>query len=71
MEFLTIEEVARILRVHKHTVYDYIKQGKLVATKIGKFYRVERSDLERFIKENQTTNQEVKKGRKPSLEFPI
>lgn len=71
MEFYTPEEVAKLLRVHIHTVYSYIKRKKLPAVKIGKFYRVERGDLERFIKENQTTTERTARGRKPSLKFPV
>ena len=51
MEFLTIDEVAGILKVHPNTVYTYISSGKLKALKLngnGPF-RINRADLEAFL----------------------
>ena len=53
-EFLTVEEVAQILRVHWQTVLNYIKSGKLKAVKLGKGYRISKNDLCNFISTNQT-----------------
>lgn len=36
----TPEEVAKILKVSKNTVYDLIKRGEIIAKKIGKAYRI-------------------------------
>lgn len=52
-EFLTVEQVARVLQVHWQTILNYIKSRKLVALKLGKGYRISRIELERFIKNNQ------------------
>lgn len=38
-EFLTIEEVAKRLKVGKSTVYRMVKEGRLPATKIGRVWR--------------------------------
>ncbi len=45
----TTEEIAVILRVHKQTVWRYIRQNKLSATKVGGQYRVKESDLEKYL----------------------
>jgi putative molybdopterin biosynthesis protein len=42
----TIEEVAKLLRVSKLTVYDLIKKGKLPAYRVGRQMRVDDKDLQ-------------------------
>ncbi len=44
----TTEEVAKILRVSKLTVYDLIKKGELPAYRVGRQMRVDASDLEAY-----------------------
>lgn len=46
----TIEEVCKILKVTRRTVYTYIKEGKLKAAKIGKYWRVNEADLLEMLK---------------------
>ena len=53
-EFLTVEQVAELLQVHWQTILNYIKGDKLKAIKLGKGYRIEKHDLETFIKKNRT-----------------
>ncbi|OYV84226.1 MAG: hypothetical protein B7X04_00025 [Parcubacteria group bacterium 21-54-25] len=36
------------------TIYRYIKAGRLQAHKIGKDFRIEKSELERFLKKTST-----------------
>ena len=48
-ELLTVQEVARYLRLNPHTIYDYIRAGKLKAVKFGRSYRVVYRDLIEFI----------------------
>jgi excisionase family DNA binding protein len=36
MEWLTPEETAEYLKIHKHTVYEYIKKNKIPAVKFGR-----------------------------------
>jgi excisionase family DNA binding protein len=42
------EEVAGILGLHVRTVRGYVRDGSLPATRIGKQYRITRSDLDAF-----------------------
>ena len=42
------EDVADRLGLHVRTVRGYIRDGRLAATKIGKQYRISRTDLEAF-----------------------
>ncbi|CAA7599463.1 DNA binding domain, excisionase family [Acididesulfobacillus acetoxydans] len=46
----TPEEVAKILKISKFTVYELIKRGQLVAYHIGRKVRVEAADLEAYKK---------------------
>lgn len=48
-EFLTVEEVAKILKVNKMTIYRYIKAGKITAYKVGKDFRIKKGEFERFL----------------------
>lgn len=45
----TPEEVAKILKISKFTVYELIKRGELTAYHIGRKVRVEGADLESYI----------------------
>ena len=45
----TIDEVCNILKVTRRTVYSYIKDGKLHATKVGKYWRVTEENLKAFL----------------------
>jgi excisionase family DNA binding protein len=47
-EVLTVEEVARYLRVHPMTVQRWCRTGELPAAKIGRAYRIKRGDLDRW-----------------------
>lgn len=47
--FLTAWEAAERMRVSKMTVYRLIRSGKLPAVRVGKTYRIQDEDLERFL----------------------
>ena len=48
-KFLTVEEMADILKVVPMTIYRYLKAGKLTAYKFGKEYRVYEKDFKEFL----------------------
>ncbi|MDP2703925.1 MAG: helix-turn-helix domain-containing protein [bacterium] len=50
-KFLTIQEVAKKLRVSERSVMRYIKAEKLWASKMGQ-WRIKENDLEQFFKAN-------------------
>ncbi|MGG0465148.1 substrate-binding domain-containing protein [Priestia aryabhattai] len=60
----TTEEIAKLLRVSKLTVYDLINKGELPAYRVGRQKRIDSIDLENYIAKsknqssNQPTNQE-------------
>jgi excisionase family DNA binding protein len=45
-ELLSVFEIAERLNLHVKTVRNYVRDGKLKATRIGKQYRIARADLE-------------------------
>jgi excisionase family DNA binding protein len=47
--FLTVSEVAAVLRISTMTVYRLINAGELPAARIGRSYRLRADDLDRYI----------------------
>lgn len=60
-EILTADQVAQILQVHPFTVLKFIKQGKLKASKLGRVYRIRRSDVDGFL-DSQIEQSEAKES---------
>lgn len=50
----TLKEVATMLRLSRATIYNYVRQGKLKAVKIGLSWKIKEADLKEFV--NQTPN---------------
>lgn len=44
-DFLTVEEVAEILRLKRSTAYQYVHQGFIPAVKLGHFIRVPKARI--------------------------
>ncbi len=53
-EFYRAEELAEKLRVNIMTIYRYIKARKIKAYKIGKEFRVEKREFEKFLDKVKT-----------------
>ncbi len=47
-EFLTIPEVAALLRVGRRTAYTLVREGKLPAVRVGNQWRCSRKALEQW-----------------------
>ena len=54
MRFLTVAEVADIMRVSKMTVYRHVHSGELPAVRFGRSYRVPESAVAALIEAPQT-----------------
>jgi excisionase family DNA binding protein len=48
-EYLTPEDVMRILHISRTTAYGYISSGRLKFFKIGRLVRIRPDDLRQFI----------------------
>lgn len=53
MEFLTLEEVAKELRVHKRTILRWLKNGSLKGYKLGdgktSLLRIPKTEVNKFL----------------------
>jgi putative molybdopterin biosynthesis protein len=50
---LTAQDVAKLLRIAKNTVYELVKRGELNHYKVGRKMRFSRSDVERYINDSR------------------
>jgi excisionase family DNA binding protein len=53
-DIVTPEQAAEWLQVSRETVYRYIRDGRLVASQIGRTYRIRRENLDRFVDDTST-----------------
>lgn len=58
-DILTIEEVAKYLRVSERTVYDWAQKGEVPSGKIGTVWRFKKSEIEKWV------NERLSSGSKP------
>ena len=49
VQFLTVAEVASVMRVSKMTVYRLVHSGELPAVQFGRSYRVPETAVEAFL----------------------
>jgi excisionase family DNA binding protein len=52
--FLTVGEVAEMLRVSSMTVYRLINSGELPAVRIGKSFRLREEDVDKYLADRYT-----------------
>ena len=55
-EIMTPEQVADYLQLSKDTVYRYIREGKLTASRLGRNYRVPRENVDLFLLATSTSD---------------
>ena len=55
-DILTIEEVAKYLRVSERTVYDWAQKGEIPAGKIGTVWRFKKDEIEKWENERLTSS---------------
>ena len=53
-EFYLVEELAEKLRLSNMTIYRYIKAKKLKAYKLGKEFRIDKKDFNKFLSKVKT-----------------
>ena len=59
---LTIDEVAKYLRVSERTVYDWAQKGEIPSGKIGTVWRFKKSELENWVNERLSSNRLIPQG---------
>ncbi|MCQ2247666.1 MAG: PTS sugar transporter subunit IIA [Treponema sp.] len=58
-DILTIEEVAKYLRVSERTVYDWAQKGEIPSGKIGTVWRFKKSEIEKWVNERLSSPQKA------------
>ncbi|MBR6143643.1 MAG: PTS sugar transporter subunit IIA [Treponema sp.] len=53
---LTIEEVAKYLRVSERTVYDWAQRGEIPSGKIGAVWRFKKAEIEKWVNERLSSS---------------
>ena len=54
-EYLTVEDIAKRLKVKEFTVRDWIRKRELPAYKVGRTLRIKKTDFDEFMKKHRTT----------------
>jgi excisionase family DNA binding protein len=67
-EFLTVAEVAELLKLNQQTIRNWIDQGSLPALRVGRRVRIKRSDLERMLEDGYTAGSSATPEPGPSAE---
>jgi PTS system nitrogen regulatory IIA component len=65
MEIMTLEEVARYLRVSERVIYDWAQKGLLPGGKIGAAWRFRRADIDEWV--SSKLNAPDQRGAPPSV----
>jgi excisionase family DNA binding protein len=52
--FLTVAEVAQMMRVSTMTVYRLLKAGDLASVRVGKSYRIREDDVDAYLAKRYT-----------------
>lgn len=55
-DILTIEEVAKYLRVSERTVYDWAQKGEIPCGKIGTVWRFKKAEIEKWVNERLSSS---------------
>ncbi|MFW5468469.1 helix-turn-helix domain-containing protein [Knoellia sp. CPCC 206435] len=50
--FLTVAEVASIMRVSKMTVYRMVHAGELPAVRVGRSFRVPEDEVQKYLRDS-------------------
>ena len=66
--FLTVAEVAELLKLNQQTVRNWIDAGYLPAVRIGRRVRVRRTDLDRLLEEGATARRPADGASPPTAE---
>ncbi len=53
--YYSVDDVARLLKLHEKTVQRYIREGRLQANKVGKAWRINGHDLSQFVEGTDPT----------------
>ncbi len=58
-EILTVQEVAEYLRLSRATIWRWCNEGKLQAFKVGRGWRIHRSEVQTIVEQNHKSMKET------------
>ena len=67
---MTVEEVARYLRVHAMTVYRMIQRGDLPALRVGRGWRFKKDQIEKWLLDHETNSNHFTQRATPQRATP-
>ncbi len=53
---LTIEEVAKYIKISERTIYDWAQKGDIPAGKLGNVWRFRKSEIDHWVNERLKSN---------------
>jgi len=62
--FLTLQEVAELLKIKERTIYQWAQLGKIPCFKLGNAWRFDRDDIEVWIEEQKSKSPRQDKEQK-------
>lgn len=62
---LTIDELAKYLKVSRSTLYKLAQEGRLPAQKVGRHWRFHRETIDRWLGERESETSSPGKRKKP------
>lgn len=63
-DVMTVEQVAAYLQLNKLTVYKFVRDGRIPASRLGKSYRIQKADVDQFL-ESQKLRAGTRMARTP------
>jgi excisionase family DNA binding protein len=61
-EILTIKELAEYLKIAEKTAYRFASEGKVPGFKVGSAWRFRKTEIDRWINEQERSNQKADGG---------
>lgn len=58
-EFLSIKEVAELLRLNERTILGYVRSGKIPAANVGRTYRIRKADIDALFIQRKAKTEAV------------
>lgn len=62
-QIMTTKELAGYLKLHEITICKYAAEGVIPARRIGRVWRFDREEIDKWIGESHSKRKENKKGR--------
>ena len=55
-EYLSLEDVAKLLGVNYQLIYKLVRSGKLPAVRVGRVYRIIQTDLDEYLENSKISS---------------